>query len=146
LLPRPHTDLKTYYPPQASFDGRTTVDVVTLDEECLRYGIKEIELLKLDLQGGELLALNGTKSMLESGKIKVVLCECVFIEKYRNQPLLWQICHFLDSFGYSLYSLEDRVIGFYDKSDQSLRQGQWNQCDVIFISQSVRHALDRKHK
>jgi FkbM family methyltransferase len=143
LLPRPADGLRPYYPAQAILQGGTMVDVVTIDDECENRGIKALDVLKLDLQGGELAALEGAKSLLESGAIKVLVVEAVFIKKYQDQPLLWRIWKEMEGYEYTLYSLEAVRIGLYHREPMSLRHGQWNQCDAIFISKSVRNALDK---
>ncbi|MBL8472166.1 MAG: FkbM family methyltransferase [Rhodocyclaceae bacterium] len=142
LLPRPDSKSKPYYPESAHLAGGTSVNVVTLDEECARRQIKDVDLLKLDLQGGELSALTGAANLLASGSIRVLLVEAVFVEKYQNQPLLWQLWQCLAGHGYSLYSLQQVKIGIYDSAPPSLRDGQWNQCDAIFLSAATREILD----
>lgn len=142
LLARPADDSKPYYPKEAFLDGGTIVDVVTIDEECENRGIKELDILKLDLQGGELLAIDGAKTLLGSGLVKVIIVEVVFVKKYQDQPLLWEIWRNLEGYGYTLYSLNDIKIGLYHSEETSLRHQQWNQCDAIFISSAVRRALD----
>jgi len=142
LLPRPSDGLKPYYPEQATLKGGTFVKVVTIDEECKKRGIKELAILKLDLQGGELGALHGAKRMLELGLINIIIIETVFIKKYQDQPLFWEIWQYLELIGYSLHSLENVKIGLYHAEEISPRHQQWNQCDTIFISKSIRNLLD----
>ena len=142
LLPRPADGSRPYFPTQASLTGGTMVDVVTIDEECENRGIKELDILKLDLQGGELAALDGAKLLLESGLVKVIIVEAVFIKKYQDQPLFWEIWRNLDPHGYTLYSLEDIKIGLYHYEEPNLRHKQWNQCDAVFLSGAIRKALD----
>jgi FkbM family methyltransferase len=144
LLPRPASSRKQYFPETAHLTGGYFVDVVNLDEFCLTRGINEIDLLKLDLQGGELDALQGATSLLTAGSIAIIFSEGVFVPKYQDQPLLTDLWGFLLGYGYSLYSLEDIKIGPYDSEDKSLRQHQWNQCDAIFISSELREILERK--
>jgi FkbM family methyltransferase len=143
LLPRPASELRPYFPEQDILKGGTLVDVVTIDEECKKRGIEELDVLKLDLQGGELAALAGAKAKLESELIKVIIVEVVFIKKYQDQPLFWEIWQKLEMYGYTLYSLEDVKIGLYHAEPMSLRHRQWNQCDAIFISKPIRKALDK---
>lgn len=142
LLPRPDSGLKPYYPEVAVLEGGTHVDVVTLDDECEARGIKKLALVKLDLQGGELAALAGARKLLASGSISVLIVEAVFVKKYKDQPLLWELWGYLEPEGYSLYSLVNVKVGLYQTVEPSLRDGQWNQCDAIFISKTVRELLD----
>lgn len=143
LLQRPEPELKPYFPRTAWLKGGTFVDVVTLDEECAKRGVTELDLLKLDLQGGELPALMGAKNLLGSGLVKVILTEAVFVRKYKDQPLLWELWRHLEEYGYTLYALGQIVIGHFDAGERSLRNLQWNQCDAIFISNTVREQLEK---
>ena len=143
LLPRFAGSAKTYYPKPAVLEGGTFVDVVAVDDECARRGIDSIDILKLDLQGGELAALEGARRLLGSDLIKVVIVEAVFVTKYEGQPLFWEIWRLLESLRYSVYSLEDVIVGPYRDNEPSLRQGQWNQCNAIFISAPIRAALEK---
>ncbi len=142
LLPRPHSDMQPYYPQSASLVGGTMVDVVTIDGECERRNIRAIDILKLDLQGGELEALKGAQGILERRAVRIIIAEVVFVQKYHEQPLFWKICEFLSGYEYSLFSLENIKVGLYDDSQGSIRQDQWNQADAVFLSPEVRRALD----
>jgi FkbM family methyltransferase len=142
LLPRPDSGLRPYYPEAASLAGGSYVDVVSLDDECEARGIEKLDLVKLDLQGGELSALAGAARLLASGAIRVLIVEAAFVTKYKDQPLLWEIWGYMHSTGYSLYSLEDVKVGLYRAAEPSLRDGQWNQCDAIFLSKEIRESLD----
>lgn len=142
LLPRPVTAHQPYYPENATLEGGCFVKIRTIEEECEKRKIKWVDLLKLDLQGGELNALKGARSLLEKNLVNIILTEAVFIEKYERQPLLHEIWGFLDGYGYSLYSLQDIEIGLYDSHTSGLRQEQWNQCDAIFVSNNLRSILD----
>lgn len=44
--------------------GKVTVPVVTLDAYCQRAGIRRLDLIKLDVEGAELLALKGAQAVL----------------------------------------------------------------------------------
>jgi FkbM family methyltransferase len=144
LLPRPEDGLLPYYPEGATLGASVPVDVVTLDDECAQRDITHIALAKFDLQGGELQALKGAERLLSMGHIRVLLVETVFVQKYRGQPLLWEVWGHLDARHYSLYSLFDVKVGLYQPSSPSLRDGQWNQCDAIFISEAARRRLDAR--
>jgi FkbM family methyltransferase len=54
---------------------REEVSLVTLDDYCARQGIAEVDFLKLDVEGHELLVLNGAGQMLASGKIRFIQFE-----------------------------------------------------------------------
>lgn len=51
------------------------IEIVTIDDYCERHGITHIDLLKLDLEGGELDALRGASRMMSAGAIDLVQFE-----------------------------------------------------------------------
>lgn len=51
------------------------IDAVSLDDFCEREGIAHIDLLKLDIEGAELLALQGADRLIAQGAISVVQFE-----------------------------------------------------------------------
>ena len=85
------------------------VDTTTIDRYCGDNAIERIELLKLDIQGGELVALKGAEGLLSEGRIDIVLSEVEFVELYKGQPLFCDVAHFLARYGYRLYSLPKLV-------------------------------------
>jgi FkbM family methyltransferase len=54
---------------------REVVNVTTLDAFCDEYGIQSIDLLKLDVEGGELDALSGSERLLSEGRIDCIQFE-----------------------------------------------------------------------
>ncbi len=74
-----------------------------LDSYCKKHSINHIDILKMDVQGGELLVLKGAQKMLFSGKIDLIFSEIDSNEVYKNQPHLEDISAFLEKFGYKHY-------------------------------------------
>lgn len=58
-----------------SFGRSETVVVTTIDEHCREHGIDRIDLLKLDIEGHELDALEGAREMFDRRAIGLVLFE-----------------------------------------------------------------------
>ena len=103
-----------------------TIEVITktLELWSKQKNIHTIDILKLDLQGGELDALNGAKELFELGNIKVVLCEVMFSKCYEKQPNWTEIVYFLESF-------DLKLMNFYQPFFQ---HGQIIQADLIFVA------------
>jgi FkbM family methyltransferase len=56
-------------------DRSVPVEVVTLDEFLQAEGIERVDVVKLDIEGHELAALNGASQALEAGRIRAVTME-----------------------------------------------------------------------
>jgi FkbM family methyltransferase len=79
------------------------VQTDTLDAFCEKNGIHRIDILKLDIQGAEILALKGATHLLTNGVIKLIYSEVEYVSYYQNQPLFEDIKKYLECFKYSLY-------------------------------------------
>lgn len=104
---------------------KTSVTTDTIDSFCAEHGIDNIDILKMDIQGGELKALHGAERMLLERKVDLLFLEVSFIHIYKGQALFHDIEGFLLERGYTLYNI-------HYLSTQS--EGQLVQGDAIFIS------------
>jgi FkbM family methyltransferase len=141
ILERP-TEGNPYYPAHATLEKHAEVQVTTVDICAAERGIDVIDVLKLDLQGAEEKALEGSADLLEGGRASVILCEVAFVEKYKDQPMFWRIWQKLDAYGYSFHSFDEIQIGPYGKVPDGIRKHQWNQADALFISPRLRRVMD----
>ena len=80
-----------------------SVETETIDSFCKRNNVQYIDILKLDVQGGELLVLEGAKEMLTEEATGLIYTEVEFVEVYKSQPLFGDIQNFLEQYGYKLY-------------------------------------------
>ena len=103
------------------------VPTITIDVFCDRHNINTIDLLKLDIQGGELLALKGALNMLQKGAIKLIYSEINFCDLYDGQAMFQDIAAYLHDFGYRTYGLYN----LYSPNDGALGWG-----DAIFFRPS----------
>lgn len=78
-------------------------------------------MLKLDVQGFELQALEGCKSLI--GNFDYVYCECSFVELYKNQKLAGEVVEYLSRLGFGLMGVYNPM---YD------RDGNCIQADLMF--------------
>lgn len=106
------------------------IKTTTLDKYCEEKGIKNIDILKMDVQGGELKILAGAENLLSNDNIALIYSEVEFIKLYKDQPLFFDICDYLDKLNYTLYNL-------YNLSNA--KNGQIVSGDAIFISKKIRY-------
>lgn len=101
--------------------GTLEVDVGPLDQFVSKEDIVRPALLKLDVQGFEMQALAGCKSLI--GDFDYVYCECSFVELYKGQKLAGEVVIYLGTLGFSLS-------GIYNPSYD--RDGNCIQADLLF--------------
>ncbi|MDX2426946.1 MAG: FkbM family methyltransferase [Cycloclasticus sp.] len=87
-------------------------------KDCL-----EVDLLKLGLQGYELVALKGCGKLLES--IKIIAIEIEFIPLYDGQPLFGDIDVYLRAQGFRMLNLYE----LYTHPDGQLTAG-----DAVYLN------------
>jgi len=114
-----------------------TVKVTTLDTFCQENNIGQIDILKLDVQGSELIVLNGGIGKIESEQIGLIYSEVMFVRQYRDQPRFCEIYEFLINRGYVLFGLYEMV---YDQI------GMLHWADAIFISKSIYTSLFKRER
>lgn len=87
--------------------NQITIQTNTIDNFCNEHSLQRIDCLKIDTEGHELEVLEGAKSLLEQGNIRLILLECDFHSR-ENEPHGDFISLFecLKTFGY-------RVVSFY---------------------------------
>lgn len=108
------------------------VPVTTIDCYCEEQSLDRIDVLKMDIQGGELLALQGAIGMLQRGTIPLIYTEVMFAPTYQHQAEFHQLYSFLSGFGYTLFN-------FY--SLRYLSSGQIKWADVVFLSPELQAAF-----
>lgn len=86
---------------QMNLVNKYPVKIITLKDYCEENGIKEIELMKLDLQGYELRALKGAQNMLFL--THYIMLELTYVPKYVGQSTPEEIEEFLFKRGFNLF-------------------------------------------
>lgn len=94
-----------YWEGAAETAGRQPIQTVSLGRFCGDRGVETVDILKMDIQGGELQALKGAVELLARGAISVIALEVLFEPLYKAQPLFWDVSDYLRSFGYELHGL-----------------------------------------
>ena len=77
----------------------------TLDSFTAREGISRIDLLKMDIQGAEIRALEGARSLLARSAIGCLYLELSFYETYQGAPLATDVIAYLNARSYRLACL-----------------------------------------
>ena len=106
--------------------GTLEVKVGCLDQFISTDEIIRPAMLKLDVQGFEIQALQGCKSLL--GHFDYVYCECSFIELYKEQKLASDVIDFLRDAGFCFS-------GIYNPSYDQI--GNCIQSDLLFCNRAA---------
>jgi len=101
--------------------GTLEIEVGTLDDFITKEEITRPAMLKLDVQGFEMQALAGCRSLIDS--FDYVYCECSFVELYKNQKLAGEVIDYLNSLSYSLAGIYNPS---YDQNENCI------QADLLF--------------
>ncbi len=109
------------------------VPMDTLDRVSARLGAKNINILKLDVQGAEMEVLLGAESLLREGRIDTIYTEVLFAENYRGQHDFGEIWAHLKTFGYIPWDL----FPFLHTSAGRIWTG-----NAIFVSPAAAQKLD----
>ena len=81
----------TFRSPLYDSSSGEQIQLETIDDDCAAHGISQIDLLKLDLEGGEYGALLGASRMLEARAISMIQFEF-------GQPSIGARTYFADLF------------------------------------------------
>jgi FkbM family methyltransferase len=86
-------------------ERQVKINTTSVDCFCREHAIPVIDILKLDIQGGEFAALTGAQGMLSRQKIGVIYLEIILAQTYEGQHKLHEYLSLLDSFGFELLDL-----------------------------------------
>lgn len=111
---------------------RIEVRTARLDSLMEQFVLERIDILKMDIQGGEYAALEGAEKSLAEGRVSIVALEALFETYYAKQPQFGDIAALLARHDYRLHRLYNLVC--------SGRDGRLQWADAIFIAPSVRAA------
>jgi FkbM family methyltransferase len=128
LLPRAASS-RRYYAKSAPATTSMKVNVVTLDAIADEFGIRHVDVLKFDIQGGELMAMRGAAGLLKDRRVSLIYTEVLYTTFYEHQPVFHEIALFLAGHGYTLFDLYNVV---------RATNGQIKYGDALFVSQELR--------
>lgn len=128
LSPLPKSG-RRYYPKKVeTITDKIEVPVITIDDFCREESISEIHILKMDVEGGELKALQGVTEKLKQHSIALIYIEVSFVPLFEGL-MFYEISNFLSNYGYTLFDI-------YNNSHA--RNGQLRSADAIFVSPQIR--------
>jgi len=103
LAPSKHLEAAAFI----SFDKKIEVETITISTFCKQEKLNDIDFIHMDVQGAELMVLQGAEEFIAS--IKVIWLEVSIIDYYKDQPLASDVKKFMDKNGFVL--LKDDVNG-----------------------------------
>jgi FkbM family methyltransferase len=112
--------------------GAVQVEATTLDLFCHDHGVPEIDILKLDVQGGELHVLRGAAGLLRDRRVRLVYAEVNFNELYAGQAFFHDVAAHVYGCGYTLYGLYQIAYS---------PRGPIGWADALFVSPAVLERL-----
>lgn len=93
-----------------NFDRELHVTTERLDHYCAMHNIDHIDFIHMDVQGAELMVLQGAGEMLQ--RITAIWLEVEAVELYKNQPLRKDVEAFMQSHGFvCVKSTVDQIAG-----------------------------------
>jgi len=110
-----HTHSSLYPIDGLAYDPVDSVEIELTkgDDFFSKSGIKEIDFLKLDLEGAEYDALVGFSQTLKKGNIKMIQFEYGYIN-ITTKHLLIDFYHLLDKYGYVIGKVFPKTVEFRD--------------------------------
>jgi FkbM family methyltransferase len=115
--------------------GETEVSTTTLDVFCDESHVDAVNILKMDVEGAEVLVLEGATRRLKSGRIDLVYSEVMFTPHYVGGRIFHEISAFLHGYGYTLFNLYQL---------RTARNGQLRWGNAIFLSPQLRARVEQR--
>lgn len=91
-------------PELVNLDFTVELETTTLDSFCQSEGIKEIDFLQIDVQGADLLVLEGGTEIIANSVLAVQI-EVEFSHLYVDQPLFADVDTFMRKQGFTLFDI-----------------------------------------
>lgn len=79
-----------------------------------------IDFLKIDIEGGEIFVLNGSKKKLKNKQILFIKTEFMSNNFYRNSSNICNLITFMNKYGYRLISIDLNPFGYHRSSEKIL--------------------------
>ena len=94
--------------PESRVVGQEDVCITTVDTFIKEHNVPRVDVMKVDIEGGELAMFRGARNLLERADAPLVLCESGFLTQgFGYHPL--EILRLLESCGYTLLLLNSET-------------------------------------
>ena len=95
----PAQELTNYYK-WLNLNKKLKIKTITLSDFCTLNCIQKIDFMHMDVQGAELMVLEGAEEYLQ--KTKMIWLEVELVELYKGQPLKNSVVEFLNKNGFEI--------------------------------------------
>jgi len=106
---KPLGGMSSLYRPFLGSSDEIKVPTITLDKLCADRGIQTVDVLKIDIEGAEIQALEGARHLLTKGAIRLIYSEVRMVAETENAALTHHLAAYLEQFDYSLHNIYDIV-------------------------------------
>ena len=105
------------------FKKKINVKTTTIDFYCKNNNIKNIDLLKIDVQGSELDVLKGAEKTLKDEMVKLIFTEISIAPNYKEQTDLDALINYLKKYNFKIFN-------FFKMKHNN---GRLIECDMLFF-------------
>jgi FkbM family methyltransferase len=124
--PNGWSGLSSLYKDDLNPGTKIEVKTITLDSYIQQNGIDKVDLLKIDIEGAEGMALRGLQDSLSRGQIRTIIWE----SNYRaSKDERLDTANMLSTYGFENYG--------FDKKTKQFRSWAWGDDDCISTHKSV---------
>jgi len=102
------------------------VPVVTIDDLCNKRNLRGPYLIKIDVQGAELVVLNGAEKVLEDTEL--IILEVSLFQFYINGPQFYDVVSYMKDRGFVVYD----IFGGHNRP----LDGALGQIDMAFVKEN----------
>jgi FkbM family methyltransferase len=101
-----YASLGTQHRANTPIIGHECVKTITLDAYVEEQGIEHVDLIKMDIEGAELLALRGSQRILSQPIPAAILLEVADVNTIGFGYQAVEIWHYLEAMGYRIYAFD----------------------------------------